>query len=90
MRSKTNLLAYPYEPFGGIILIPSDGITVVHGKLVMEVMIPFTDGHESSDEMVARGMLVVERRFSKPVRERVDAKCRLHKSKSVKIFGGEK
>jgi hypothetical protein len=75
MRSKSDLLTHPDEPFGGIILIPSDGVTVVHGELVVEVVIAFANGHESSHEMVSGCMLIIERRLSKPVGERVDAKC---------------
>ena len=67
MRRKADLLAYPDEPFCGIVLIPSDGITVVHGKLVMEIVVTFANGDESSHKMVLGRMLIIERRVSKPM-----------------------
>lgn len=33
MRSQTQLGQHPNSPFGGIVLVPLDGISVVHGEL---------------------------------------------------------
>jgi hypothetical protein len=62
------LLAYPDEPFGGIVLIPSDGITVVHGELMVEIVVTFANGDECSDKMVLGCVLIIERRVPKPMR----------------------
>lgn len=40
-------------------------------------MVSLSDGDKGGDHMVAGCMLVVERRLSKPVRERVHAECRV-------------
>lgn len=74
MTGQADLLAAPNEPLGGIILVPLDGITVIHRELMMEIMIPLADGNERSKEMVAWCMLVVEWRRSKPVSDGVDTK----------------
>lgn len=62
------------EPLGGVVLIPFDGITVVHGELMVEVVVTFTDGDESGEDVVTRSVLVIERRLSEPVSEGVYAK----------------
>jgi len=41
---------------------------------MVEIVVPFTDGYESSYGMVARGMLVVKRSLPEPVSEGVDTK----------------
>ena len=64
MRRQPELLAHPDEPLGGIVLVPLDRVAVVHGELVVEVVVPFADGDEGGDEVVARGVLVVERGFA--------------------------
>jgi hypothetical protein len=62
------------EPLGRVVLIPLDGITIVHRELVVEVVVTFTNGDKGGDHVVARGMLVIKGRLTKPVGERVDAK----------------
>lgn len=62
------MLAYPDEPFGGIVLIPSDGITVVHGELMVEIVVTFANGDERSDKMVLGCVLIIERRVPEPMR----------------------
>jgi len=47
---------------------------------VVEVVVTFADGDKCRDEVVARGVLVIERCLSQPVRERVDAEGRLKAS----------
>jgi len=73
MGSEPNPLHHSDEPFGGVILIPFDSISEVHRELVMEVMITFTNGHESGDDVVARCMLVIKWRIPKPMSEGIDA-----------------
>ena len=89
MRCEAELAAHPDEPFRGVVLVPLDSVAEVHRELVMEVMVAFTNGNElrsismrptsspqatySSDEVILRRMLIVERRLADPVRERVDA-----------------
>ena len=79
MASKAELLHNPDEPLGRVILVPLDGVTVVHGELVVEVVVTFTDSDESSDHVVARSVLVIEGSLAEPVSERVDAESRLMK-----------
>ena len=45
VAGKTELLAYPDEPLRGVVLVPFDGIAVVHRELVVEVVVTFTNGH---------------------------------------------
>jgi len=77
MRSNTTLLTDPDKPLGRIILVPLDRIPVVHRELVVEVVVALTDSDKRSEHMVTRRMLVIERCFSEPVGERINAKGRL-------------
>ena len=79
VTSETELLHNPDEPLGRVILVPLDGVTVVHGELVVEVVVTFTDSDESSDHVVARSVLVIEGSLAEPVSERVNAESRLMK-----------
>jgi hypothetical protein len=80
MAGQTYLLAHPYEPFRRIVLVPPDSIAVVHGKLMMEVVVSFTDSDQSGDDMVTRSMLIIERSVTEPVSERVYTEGRLGRS----------
>lgn len=62
------------EPLGGVVLVPANSVPVVHGELVVEVVVSFADGDQGSEEMVARGVLVVEGGLSEVVSKGVDAK----------------
>lgn len=73
MTGKTKLLADNDEPLGWIILIPFDSVSIVHRELMVEVVVAFTDGDESSDEMVTRSVLIIEGGFSEIVSKRIDA-----------------
>ena len=77
VRSKANELHGCDEPLGGIILVPFDGVAVVHGELVVEVVVTLSNGDKGSEHMIARSVLVVERSLAKPVGERVDTEGRL-------------
>jgi hypothetical protein len=65
------------EPLGGVILIPLDGIAVIHWELVMEIMVTLSEGDECGEHVIARSVLVVEGSLTKPVSERVDTEGRL-------------
>ena len=74
MAGKTKLLAYPDEPFGGIILIPPNCVSVVHRELVVKVVIALSNCDQGGDQMVARRVFVIKRRFSQPVCKGIDTK----------------
>ena len=73
MGCQTEPLHGDDEPFRGVVLVPLDRVPVVHGELMMEVVVAFSDGDESGKEVVARGVLVVKGRITEGVREGVDA-----------------
>jgi hypothetical protein len=77
VASETKKRAQTDEPFGGIVLIPLDGITIIHGELVVEIMVAFTNGRQGGNEVITRSVLIVERSLAKPVSEGVHAKGRL-------------
>ena len=70
---EAELLHNPDEPLGRVILVPLDGVTVVHGELVVEVVVSLANSDQSSDEVVLWRVLVVERTLTEPVREGVHA-----------------
>ena len=72
MRGKAEHAAKRDKPFRRVILIPLDGIPVIHRELVVEVVVTLADGHKRSDEMVARSVLVIKRRLAKVMSKRVD------------------
>jgi hypothetical protein len=77
MARKSKLLAHPDKPLGRVVLIPPDGVTVVHGKLVVEVVVTFANGDERCCKVIPGSMLVIERCFSKPVGEGINAESGL-------------
>jgi hypothetical protein len=77
MCSEANELASDNEPLCWVILIPPDGIAVVHRELMVEVVIPFTDSYKCGDKVVTRGVFVIKWRLSEVVSQTVDAECRL-------------
>ena len=77
MGCQTELGCDPDEPLGRVVLVPLDRVAEVHRELVVEVVVALADRRERGDEVVARGVLVVERRLAEPVRERVDAERRV-------------
>ena len=80
VASQSKLGTNPNEPLRGVILVPLDGIPIVHGELMMEVVVALTDGDECSDEVIPGSVFVVERCLTEPMSERVDAECRLRRS----------
>jgi len=79
VTGESNFLASPDEPLGGVVLVPLNGVAVVHGELVVEVVVTFTNGDESGGKVVAGCMLIIERSLAEPVGERVNAEGRLFK-----------
>jgi hypothetical protein len=77
MTGQADFLAHPNEPLGRIILVPPDGITVVHGELVVEVVVSLADGDECGDKVITGSVFIIKRRLAKPVSQRVDAECGL-------------
>jgi hypothetical protein len=61
------------EPLRRVVLVPLDRVPVVHRELVVEVVIALAQRDERRDEMVARGLLVVERGLTQDVRDGVNA-----------------
>lgn len=59
--------AHPDEPLRRVVLIPPDGVAVVHWELVVEIVVALADGDQRGDEMVARGVFVVEWGFTEPM-----------------------
>ena len=82
MTSESQLLANPNEPLGGVVLVPFNGISVVHWELMVEIVITFADGYQRRCEMVSWGVLVIERSFTQPMSKRVNTERRLY----VKFF----
>ncbi len=72
MRRQTHSGTSRDEPFGGVILIPSNGIPIVRRELVVKVVIALAKGDERGDQVVPRRMPIVERRLSEPMGERVE------------------
>ena len=79
VTGETQLGADPDEPLGGVVLVPPDSVTVVHRELVVEVVVTLADSDQGCDHMVLRGVLVIEGRFSEPVRKGVDAESGLRR-----------
>lgn len=80
MTRKTELLANPDDPLGRVILVPFDGVTIVHGELMVEIMITLANSRKSRDDMVAWGVLIIKGCLSEPMSKRVDTKGGLEKN----------
>ena len=83
MTSKSKLLANPNEPLGRVVLVPFDGISVVHWELMMEIVITFTDGYQCCSEMVSGRVLIIKRSFTQPMSKGIDTERRLYRRSSV-------
>jgi len=69
---EAELTPQPDGPLGGVILVPFNSVSVVGGKLVVEVVVSLAERNERSDDVVTRAVAVIERLVAKPVGERVD------------------
>lgn len=70
--SKAELLPGPDAPLGRVVLVPDDGVTVVGGEFVMEVVVSFAERDESRNDVVTGTVAVIERLLAKPVGKTVD------------------
>ena len=73
------------EPLGRVVLEPLDGVSEIHGELMVEVVVALTDGAESSEEVITGSVLVVERLVSEPVSQRVDTEGGLEVSQNLVV-----
>jgi len=69
MTCEAKDLADPNEPLCWVVLVPFDGVSVVHGELVVKVVVSLADCDEGGNEVVARCVLVVKRSLPEPVSE---------------------
>lgn len=69
MRRQSKERARHDEPLGGVVLVPFHRIPIVHGKLVMEIVVPFAKGQDGGEEVITRGVLVIVCRLSQVVRD---------------------
>jgi hypothetical protein len=67
MTGQAQPFADRNKPLRRVILVPFDRIAIIHRELMVEVVVPFTNRHKSRNKVIARCMLIVERRFTKPV-----------------------
>lgn len=72
MCRKTCVRAKCNKPFCWIELVPLDGVTIIHGKLVMEVVITFAQSKKRSHDVIAWSMFVIVGRFPEPMSDGVD------------------
>lgn len=70
---EAELLPCPDAPLGRIVLPPGDGVPVVAGELVVEVVVALTKSDKSSDDVITRRVAVVKGLVAEPVSQRVDA-----------------
>lgn len=69
---KTELLPAPDRPLGGVILPPVQGVAVVGGELVVEVVVALTKRHQRGEDMVTRRVAVIKWLVAQPMGKRVD------------------
>lgn len=70
---EAELLPRPDHPLCGVVLVPLDGVTVIRGELVVEVVVTLSERDKSRDDMIARRVSVVEGLVTEPVGQGVDA-----------------
>ena len=70
---EAELLPDPDGPLGRVVLVPFDGVAVVGGELVVEVVVAFAEGDERGDDVVAGRVAVVEGLVAEPVGEGIHA-----------------
>lgn len=69
---ETELAPEPDGPLGRVILVPLDGVAVVGGELVVEVVVTLSESDESGNDVISGAVTVVERLVTEPMSERVD------------------
>jgi hypothetical protein len=70
---EAELAPEPDGPLGGVVLVPLDGVAVVRGELVVEVVVTLAESDKRGDDVVPGAVAVVEGLVAEPVSERVDA-----------------
>jgi hypothetical protein len=75
------LLKSPDEPLGGIKMIPRDTITIIVGKCVVIVVIPFSESEKCEDEIIDRCELSGISLGAPGMSERIDEKHRMMEDK---------
>lgn len=70
---KAELLPDPDVPLGGVVLPPLDGVAVIRGELVVEVVVALAEGDQGSDDVVTGRVAVIKGLVAEPVGQRVDA-----------------
>ena len=63
----------PDAPLCGIVLEPFDGVSVVAGELVVEVVVAFSESDQGGEDVVSWGVPVIERLVAEPMGQGVDA-----------------
>jgi hypothetical protein len=74
---ESKLLTGPDGPLGGVVLVPFDGVAVVGGELVVEVVVTFAESDQSGDDVVTGRVAVIKWLITEPVSERVDTESGL-------------
>lgn len=70
---EAELLPDPDSPLSGVVLVPFDGVAVVGGELVVEVVVSLTKSDQSGNHVVTGGVAVIEGLVSQPVGQGVHA-----------------
>lgn len=70
---EAELLPDPDSPLSGVVLVPFNGVAVVGGELVVEVVVSLTKSDQSGNHVVTGGVAVIEGLVSQPVGQGVNA-----------------
>ena len=66
---EAELAPQPDGPLGGVVLVPLDGVAVVRGELVVEVVVALTESDKRSDDVIPGAVAVVKGLVAEPVSE---------------------
>jgi hypothetical protein len=69
---EAELLPDPDGPLGRVVLVPLDGVAVVGGELVVEVVVTLAESDDGGDDVITGRVAVVERLVTEPVGKGVD------------------
>ncbi len=69
--------------------MPLDGVAVIGGELMMEVVVAFSERDEGGNDVVTGRVAVIERLVAEPVSERVDAESGLLDEEDAEDSGVE-
>jgi hypothetical protein len=68
MRKKKEEL---FLPFGGIVLVKFDGISIIFGEFVMEIVVSFSQSQNGCDEGILGGMSISKSIISQSVSQAI-------------------